>query len=197
MTSENPETQPDTNSPATQFRYCPRCGKEGPDISSNRSLRCRHCDFLLFFNSATAAGAFIFHRDQLILCVRSKEPGKGLLDVAGGFLEFDESAEEGLRREILEELNLEATGFHYLASAPNDYLYAGVLYKTTDLFFTCEVPDISRIRPADDVADFLVVAAEALDPARLAFPSTRNAFRALLEKRWESGRGKEASRGIV
>lgn len=190
MIDENPETNPvseETQGPAALFRYCPRCGAEGPRITASRSLRCDRCGFLLFFNSAAAAGAFIFHRDQLVLCIRSKDPGKGLLDVAGGFIEFDESVEAGLRREIFEELNLVATDFRYLVSAPNDYLYAGVPYKTTDLFYLCEAPDLSGIRPADDVEGILLIAPEDLDPARFAFPSTRKAFSVLREQIRQAG----------
>ena len=103
-----------------------------------------------------------------------------MLDLAGGFIEFDESVETGLKREIYEELALEAENFRYLMSAPNDYTYAGVPYKTTDLFYVCEVPDLAGIKPADDVAEYLLVAPQSLDPARLAFSSTRAAFAVLL-----------------
>jgi ADP-ribose pyrophosphatase YjhB (NUDIX family) len=166
-------------SPASLFRYCPHCGTEGPCVEGNRALRCGRCGLLFFFNSAAAAGAFVFHRGQLILCVRAKDPAKGMLDVPGGFVEFDETVEEGLRREIYEELHIETGGFRYLRSAPNDYIYAGVPYKTTDLFFVCEAPDIGGIRAADDVADYLLIAPDDLDPARLAFTSTRAAFAGL------------------
>lgn len=145
-----------------------------------RELRCSHCGFLFFFNSAAAAGAFVFHRGKLVLCVRARDPARGMLALPGGFIDFDESVEEGLKREIHEELHLETTHFRYLASAPNDYLYAGVPYKTTDLFFVCEAPDLGTIEAADEVLEYVLIAPEALDPARLAFPSLRAAFAALL-----------------
>jgi ADP-ribose pyrophosphatase YjhB (NUDIX family) len=184
VTIENLATHPEPVSPqgpAGQFRYCPRCGQAGPRIRESRSLRCSHCDFLYFFNSAAAAAAFVFHQGRLVLCVRAKDPAKGMLDLPGGFIEFDESVEAGLKREIYEELRLEASEFRYLTSASNDYCYAGVPYKTTDLFFVCEVKDLEGIRPADDVADYLLLAPEELDPARLAFNSGRAAFAALRE----------------
>lgn len=171
---------PNLLSPATSFRYCPRCGAAGPGIEGVRKLSCGACGFQFFFNCAAAAGAFVFHRGRLILCVRAKPPGQGMLDVPGGFIDFGESVEEGLRREIREELNLEAGQFRYLLSAPNDYAYAGVDYKTTDIFFACEAPDIGGIRAADDVADYVLVAPAELDPGRFAFSSTQRAFAALL-----------------
>lgn len=170
---------PSCPGPASQFRYCPRCAAEGPRIERGRSLRCGACGFLFFFNSATAAGAFVYHRGELVLCVRGKEPAKGMLDVPGGFIEFDETVEDGLRREIYEELHIEVSDFRYLLSAPNNYTYAEVPYKTTDMFFVCEASRIEGIRAADDVADYVLVDPDTLDPERLAFVSTQRAFLAL------------------
>jgi 8-oxo-dGTP pyrophosphatase MutT (NUDIX family) len=165
--------------PSDAFRFCPRCGSESLATEEHRAVKCGICGFLYFFNSAAASGAFVFHQGRLILCVRAKEPGKGKLDVPGGFVEYDESVEEALRREIAEELGIETSHYHYLASAPNDYLYAGVLYKLTDLFFVCEAPDIGGIQAADDVADFLIVPPGEVDPELFAFNSTRTAFEKL------------------
>ncbi len=124
--------------------------------------------------------AFVFHQGRLILAVRARDPQRGALDLPGGFLDFDETVEQGLKREIREELNIETLDFRYLTSAPNDYAYGGVLYKTADLFFTCQAPDIRGIRPGDDVADFRLIAPADLEPSALAFASSRTALQALL-----------------
>jgi hypothetical protein len=55
------------------------------------------------------------------------------------------------------------------------------LYKTADVYFVCRAPQISGIRARDDVADFKLMAPGDVDPARLAFESSRRAFRVLLE----------------
>lgn len=108
------------------------------------------------------------------------EPQKGMLDLPGGFVEFGESAEQALLREIREELNVEVVNPSYLTSAPNDYLYADVLYKITDLYYICEIDDISAIKPQDDVANYLLLSPNEVDPERLAFPSGRIALAQLL-----------------
>ena len=64
---------------------------------------------------------------------------------------------------------------------PNDYWFAGVLYKTTDLYFICEIEDFSCIKAMDDVAGFLWVAPEDIKPRQLAFTSGRIALQRLLE----------------
>ncbi len=166
--------------PLDAFRFCPRCGHDPLSTEHERAVRCGVCGFLFFFNTAAASAAFLFHADKLILCVRAREPGRDKLDLPGGFVEYDESLEQGLQREIREELNIVTEDLTYLCSAPNDYLYAGVLYKVTDLFFTGVVKDIEGIEPADDVGGYVLVKPEDIDPARFAFPSTRTAFQYLL-----------------
>jgi NADH pyrophosphatase NudC (nudix superfamily) len=75
------ETMSDCESLSHAFRFCPRCATAGPRIERDRQLRCTHCGLRFFFNTAAAAGAFVFFDDQLLLCVRADEPGKGLVDV--------------------------------------------------------------------------------------------------------------------
>lgn len=144
-------------------------------------VHCDFCQFHYYQNSAAASGAFILHEGRLVLCVRAKDPAKGMLDLPGGFVDFDESVETATRREILEELNLNVRDFTYLCSAPNNYLYRGVPYKTSDLFFVCYADDIGNIVAADDVEGYLLLKPSEVDPARLAFPSTRLAFCEFLE----------------
>jgi hypothetical protein len=68
-------------------------------------------------------------------------------------------------------------------SAPNDYEYGGVPYKTMDLFFIGYLENVEGIKAADDVRDFVFISPESLDPQRFAFDSTRKAFLCLLAMR--------------
>lgn len=164
------------------FRFCPRCAESKPDIRADREMICSRCGFRFFFNVAAAAGAFIFIDSSLLLCVRAKDPGRGLLDVPGGFLEFDESIEQGLEREIREELGVEVQGLMYLTSAANRYRFQGVEYRTSDAFFTATITTDVDIKPQDDVSDFRLYDPFLVDPAEFAFESTRQGFQVLLER---------------
>lgn len=158
------------------FKVCPRCQATEPRIHEARMLTCSGCGLKFFFNTAAAAGAFIFQGSKLILCVRSKDPGRGLLDVPGGFVEFGESLEAGLRREILEELSIEVGTLHYFTSAPNRYLYEGTPYHTLDLFFAARTEAQSIIPDRAEIEAIQLADPAGLDPQGFAFPSTRFAF---------------------
>jgi NADH pyrophosphatase NudC (nudix superfamily) len=84
--------------PIDHFIFCPRCGR--PRVGGGRAtvLHCAACDFLHHFNPAIAAGVFLFIR-------RAPDPAVGKLALPGGFVDFGETAEEALKREILEEVN--------------------------------------------------------------------------------------------
>jgi ADP-ribose pyrophosphatase YjhB (NUDIX family) len=167
--------------PFADFAHCPRCGSIELSIDRERAIACGVCSFKYFFNCASAVAGLLLYQGELVLAVRGREPQKGMLDLPGGFIEFNESVEEALAREIYEELSLQIFRSTYLTSAPNDYQYAGVYYKTTDLFFICELEDISNIQAGDDVESYLLISPYDLDPQRLAFASGRVALQKLLD----------------
>ncbi len=93
--------------PWRNFRYCPGCGAKGITIQGDRSILCRKCGYHLYFNvGAAVAGLIEDDIGRLLLTVRAHDPEKDTLDLPGGFVNFKETAEGALKREIKEELNL-------------------------------------------------------------------------------------------
>ena len=83
--------------------------------------------------------SIICFENQFLFLRRAKDPGAGKLDMPGGFVDFGETAEEALRRELKEELMIESVELTYFTSEPNDYFYLNVPYQTLDFYFAATI----------------------------------------------------------
>lgn len=169
------------------IRFCPVCGKDAFNPVSEKKYECKACHFTYFQNVATAGAVIIEYKDKILFTVRRKEPSKGMFDLPGGFMDNEETAEEGMQREIREELNLELPNLHYLASFPNKYQYKGIIYNTMDLIFTSRIENIQGIVPRDDVLDYSLVSLENIDWEKISFPSIKKAIETYIKKDTDSG----------
>ena len=111
---------------------------------------------------------------EILLTRRAFDPSKGKLDLPGGFIDLDETAEDAVRREVKEELNLDVTSMQYIGSSPNRYSYGGLVYFTLDLGFKCTVVDFDDLRADDDVDGFLFLPPHSINMQEIAFPSIQN-----------------------
>ena len=177
------------------FKLCPMCGSKKIENHGNRKWICPDCGFDLYNNVASAVGVVIYDKyDNVLFEVRAKEPRKGFIAVPGGFVDFEESAEEAVVRECREEIGVPVEGAQFLCTAPNTYEYKGIEYKTCDIFFTAALPP-----QYDSINDFIkslkaeeseVVAFEArnisseedIENLPLAFESARHTLKRWLQK---------------
>ena len=159
--------------PFASFKYCPRCGGQFY-INNEKSSKCASCGFVYYFNPSAATVAVIINdKNELLVCRRAKEPAKGTLDLPGGFCDMHESAEEGVAREVLEEIGRKVTHVEYLFSLPNTYLYSGFLVHTIDSFFCCELDTYDVISAHDDVAECLWIPLHEINPDEFGLDSVR------------------------
>jgi len=167
------------------FRFCPRCGvAREPSSQGARPLRCQACGFLFFFNPAVAVAALIVRDDGKALFIRrATEPAQGRLALVGGFVDVGESAEQALRREVREEVQLELDQVQWLSSHPNDYAYQGTNYPVVDLVFLARTRDHERAAALDGVASFEWIDPYAVNVGDLAFPSMRDALTRMRDAR--------------
>lgn len=121
------------------YRFCPACGTESQEIGSI-PFRCEACGFSNFFGPVAAVGGLVTRGDDRLLMVRrARDPGKGKWGLPGGFVDRDETVEQALAREVLEETGLEVKRSEYLMSYPNAYNYRGVVAPVIDVFYVCRV----------------------------------------------------------
>ncbi|MGC5427313.1 NUDIX domain-containing protein [Aeromonas veronii bv. sobria] len=157
--------------------FCPKCGGQTLQSVSPKEFRCG-CGFHFFQNVATAVMVALCWQDEVLVAVRACNPGKGLLDLPGGFVDPGESLEGALVRELQEELGLDVSAqpFTYLGSFPNIYPYDGIAYHTCDTFFAIRLSEKPVIQPADDVAACQWLKISDIPLSRFAFESTRTAM---------------------
>jgi len=121
---------------------------------------------------------------QVLLLVRANDPGKGMFGLPGGFVDPGETAEEALQREVLEEVELEVTSYHYLVSYPNEYNYRGFILPVTDLFFVVEVRSFDTMSLADgEISSWNFCHPTKRELKRMAFESNRRALECFLNER--------------
>ena len=125
------------------FNLCPMCGSKKIECRQNRKWICPDCGFDLYNNVAAAVGVIIKDKyNNILFEVRAKEPRKGYLALPGGFVDFNESAEEAVVRECREEIGVELdiNSIRFLCTYPNTYEYKNIEYKTCDMFFVADLP---------------------------------------------------------
>ena len=142
------------------FKFCPVCGSSHWAEHNAKSKHCADCGFTYYANPLSATAAFILRPSssdspkgeemEMLVVRRAKEPAKGTLDLPGGFVDMDETGEQGIIREIQEETGLSVTAVDYLFSIPNHYVYSDMELHTLDMFYCVHVGPDAEAFAADD-----------------------------------------------
>lgn len=92
------------------YTYCPQCCKklETRIIEGRERRVCpsRECGFVFWDNPLPVVAAIVEFKGRVILARNTAWP-EGMFGLITGFLEKDETPEEGVLREVKEELDLE------------------------------------------------------------------------------------------
>ena len=165
----------------TSFKYCPVCGSQSNTEKLTKFFLCESCGYTLFMNTVAATSAIIEYEDKILFAVRAKNPASGKLDLPGGFVDYAETAEQALERELMEELSITVPEPGYLCSFPNVYPYKNVTYRTVDLFYTARLDHEPVLKPADDVSNVRWINKNSIPFDEIAFSSVRSALHYFLD----------------
>lgn len=167
----------------TLFRYCPRCGSSRFARHNEKSRHCEECGFVYYINPSAATVAVIVNeRQELLVVRRAKEPAKGTLDLPGGFSDMNETSEEGVVREVMEETGLKVVRASFLFSIPNNYCYSDLDIPTMDMFYQCEVEDATEVKGMDDAAEAMWIPLSEVRPEDFGLTSVRKGVKQLLRR---------------
>ncbi|MEN4762580.1 NUDIX domain-containing protein [Chryseobacterium sp. C39-AII1] len=161
------------------LKYCPSCGEETLHWDGEKKWSCPNCNFSLYNNVAGAVAVVIRCGDEIYLTRRNRDPKKGKLDLAGGFVDPKESAEETCKRELFEELQLDIdiSNLKYLTSLPNIYQYKEIDYNTIDLFYEYNVSEKFEVNlELSEISEAIWIPLKDLDLEDIAFDSQKTFF---------------------
>ncbi len=147
------------------FRYCSVCGGHLAEREHEGRLRkiCDACGFVMYQNSKPTADALILQDGKILLTKRANDPGKGLWELPGGFLEDDEHPEEGLRREMHEELQVDV----HIESLFGIYMgtYGDERVSTLNICYIVSLAPEAKPRAGEEIAGWEWFDLRELPPA--------------------------------
>lgn len=136
------------------FRFCPRCASPMDDAllgdAPRRVCGDAGCGYIHWGNPTPVVAAIVEHEGEIILAHNCRWPPEwyGLIT---GFLEAGEEPEYGVRREVQEELALEAQAVefvgHYTFERMNQLLIAYHVRAEGTIALNEELDDYKRVAP--------------------------------------------------
>lgn len=133
----------------------------------------------LFLNASPATGVVLFKGNTVLLLRRAIEPGKGMLDIPGGFCDGPETLEAAVARELEEEVGLipaDYTDMQFLQSGLDPYAYGGEVLPVLAAIFTARMTSDKQPVAADDAASAEWVLLSSINLKDVYFPAVRDAL---------------------
>jgi 8-oxo-dGTP diphosphatase len=156
-----------------EWKSCPRCGHELEH--EERSVHCPNCGLTVYANPAPTASALILDDEgSVLLARRAGDPGAGLWDLLGGFIEEGEEPLAALRREIEEETALRIEPGEFLGGYPDRYGDEGIY--TLNLYWLARIAG-GELELDEELAEVAWFVPEELPaPSEFAFRNTLEAL---------------------
>jgi len=177
----------------THYSFCPVCGtqldRSGQTVSVREIYTCARCGFEFWQNSKPAVGALVVRVidgiPHILLARRGINPHKGMWDLPGGYLKNGEPPEEGLAREMREELGTTISHLRFVTAGIDEYPREDVAEEARfvlSLHYRCEIPPDAVLRADDDVEEARWFPFDAL-PDKIAFNTNRRAIEMVVREK--------------
>lgn len=163
---------------SVEMNFCRRCGAAFATLDKH-VYKCEN-GHVIFWNASPAVGLVLYNNERKVLMLeRAISPGKGLLDVPGGFCDGAESLEKALSREVEEEVGLAPDQYDepiFLLSDIDPYEYGGETLPVLAVMFTARLKASPIIRAGDDAATAKFMDLSELDLDKVHFPTVQQAL---------------------
>ncbi|MEM9821970.1 MAG: NUDIX hydrolase [Bacteroidota bacterium] len=126
---------------------------------------CDACNTIHYQNPNIVAGCLPIWEDQVLLCKRAIEPRLGYWNLPSGYLENEETVEDGAVREVMEEacIEVEIIALHAVFSIPH--------ISQVYMHFLAEMPDVN-FAPGVESLEVALFKEEDIPWKEIAFSSS-------------------------
>jgi NAD+ diphosphatase len=141
------------------MRYCPQCGQNLIELplAGRERMTCPdyQCGWVHWDNPLPVVAAIVEHADSdgKIVLARNKAWAGDFYALITGFLERDESPEEGVAREVMEELSLETVSAELVGVYPftrkNELIIAYHVIARGEIVLNEELAAYKLVEPKD------------------------------------------------
>jgi NADH pyrophosphatase NudC (nudix superfamily) len=158
-----------------EFKYCPLCGKglSKNTVNGKEVLSCTtdNCGYVFWDNPLPVVAAIV-EMDGKVVLARNKEWPEKMFGLITGFLEKGETPEAAVKREVKEELGLDAEIIEFVG------VYA--FFERNQLIIAYQLSAAGEIKLGDELAEIKSVPVDKLKPWPFG---TGHAVRDWLERR--------------
>jgi ADP-ribose pyrophosphatase YjhB (NUDIX family) len=158
----------------------PKFVRRVPDGDEIARRVCEACGFIDYENPKIVVGSVCYWQDKLLLCRRAIDPRKGYWTLPAGYLELNETAEAGARREAWEEARAEIEIEQLLG------IYSIARISQVQLIFRARLLS-PQVAPGPETRELELFAWDAMPWAEVAFPSVLWALEHYRQSRGQSG----------
>lgn len=135
-----------------------------PEGDDRERLTCPDCGFVQYENPKVVVGSVVTWEDRILMCRREINPRRGFWTLPAGYLELNESVEDGAKREAWEEARarIEIDGLLAFYTIPR--------ISQVQLFFRARLvsPDVE---PGPESQEVALYRWDEIPFDELAFPS--------------------------
>lgn len=107
--------------------------------------------------------AIVIYKDKLLVC---KNKAKNYYFFPGGHIEFGEKAEQALKRELKEELDMSISRFLYIGTVENIFKEDGVRHHEINLVFQADMKKMASVSKEEHI-DFDLIKIKNLKKERI------------------------------
>ena len=146
--------------------------RETPLGDTRERLVCANCRYVAYDNPKIVVGAVVAHEGRVLLCRRAIEPRAGFWTLPAGYLELDETPEEGACREAFEEATARIRLDGLLA------VYSVARIGQVQLIYRARFAGTAEFEAGEESLQAELFAWDEIPWGELAFPTVAWALRA-------------------